>query len=168
MMVQWQWSVILTLCVLTFAVATAQNEGNIVYCAMTLVGSCCSYCKFTDCNYLLLIGFSKHPKSVSVNRGGKATFSCTFIYNNYTGEAQPNIVWNTPPGIPVVSKEGTNDVNYVQSTLTLTAASSSYAGDYQCTVTLDNSQMQHSSNLATLTVNCKFILVVPACALNII
>ena len=89
--------------------------------------------------------------SMSVDRGENVTLSCTY---NSTQQELPNIMWNTPPGIFVMPVNTTIGDNSLQSNITFTAASSSYAGDYQCTAIGGSTQL--SSDTATLTLNCKF------------
>ena len=48
------------------------------------------------------------------------------------------------------------DANTLQSTISFTATTSSYAGDYQCVATVGSDSV--NSDSATLTVNCKFNL----------
>ena len=89
--------------------------------------------------------------SVSIDRGGQVTLSCTY---RTAEQGLPSIMWAAPSGILVMPTSTTIDANTLQSTIMFTAATSSYAGDYQCSATVGGNKT--NSDPATLTVNCKF------------
>ena len=88
---------------------------------------------------------------MSVDRGERADFSCTYQTSQ---PGLPTIMWTTPSGISVMPTTIQTNEDTLQSTISFIAATSSYAGDYQCTVSSDGT----TSDPATLTVNCKSIL----------
>lgn len=99
----------------------------------------------------IILGFSEHPLSMSVDRGEQATLSCTYRTSQL---GLPTIMWTTPSGISIMPTTIQINEDTLQSTISFIAATSSYAGDYQCTVSSDGT----TSDPATLTVNCKSIL----------
>ena len=90
---------------------------------------------------------------MSVDRGERADFSCTYQTSQ---PGLPTIMWTTPSGISVMPTTNQINQNTLQSNISFIAASSSYAGDYQCIVTVGSNSI--NSDPATLTVNCKSIL----------
>ena len=88
---------------------------------------------------------------MSVDRGERTTLSCTYRTAQL---GLPTIMWTTPSGISVVPTTNQIDEDTLQSTISFIAATSSYAGDYQCTATVGSDSI--NSDPATLTVNCKF------------
>lgn len=95
-------------------------------------------------------GLIERPSNMTVDRGKQVTFTCTYR----TAEAQPTINWDKPFGITTTQSLGRLDGNTLQSNLTFTANSSAYASDYLCTVTAESAQI--SSEVATLSISCKF------------
>ena len=88
---------------------------------------------------------------MSVDRGEQITLSCTYWTSQ---QGLPTIMWTTPSGISVMPTTIQIDADTLQSTISFIAATSSYAGDYQCTATVGGDSF--NSDPATLTVNCKF------------
>ena len=93
--------------------------------------------------------FSEHPMSVSVNRGDEVTLNCTYPLN----ENNVNISWSGPNNVDLTLPMTTSVDGSTSSTIMLTAANSSYSGNYICTARYDNTTV--ISATATLTVNCK-------------
>ena len=91
--------------------------------------------------------------SVSIDRGEQVTLSCTY---RTAQQVLPTITWTTPSGILIMPTTTQIDANTLQSTISFTAATSSYDGDYQCVATVGSDSF--NSDSATLTVNCKFNL----------
>ena len=102
--------------------------------------------------YLTFIGFSEHPLSMSVDRGEQVTLNCTYRTSQ---QGLPTINWTAPSEISVTPTTTQLDAATLQSTISFTAATSSYAGDYQCIATVGSDSF--NSDTATLTVNCKSI-----------
>ena len=98
------------------------------------------------------LGFSVHPLSMSVDRGEQAILNCTYRTSQ---QGLPTIMWTTPSGISIIPTTTQIDANTLQSTVSFIAATSSYAGDYQCIATVGSDSF--NSDTATLTVNCKSI-----------
>ena len=90
---------------------------------------------------------------MSVDRGEWAILNCTYRTSQL---GLPTIMWTTPSGISVMPTTIQINEDTLQSTISFIAATSSYAGDYQCIVTVGSDSI--NSDPATLTVNCKSIL----------
>ena len=95
--------------------------------------------------------FTTQPINKRVDRGGNASFSCT--YSN--AESTVSISWNGPG---VEAGDGTctmsMDTNTKTSTLMITNVSNSHIGKYFCTATFNDTT--DNSTAGTLSVNCKY------------
>jgi hypothetical protein len=89
---------------------------------------------------------------MSVDRGDQITLSCTY---RTAQQGLPIITWTAPSGISVMPVTTQLNDDTLQSTISFMAATSSYAGDYQCTAMVGTDSF--NSDPATLAVNCKFI-----------
>ena len=95
--------------------------------------------------------FSTSPVNFTVDRGGNASFICTYLCNNL------NISWNGP-GVEAGNSKLKMEMNATTSTLMITNVNNSHAGEYFCTAHNIEGGMDVKSDVAILTVNCKYTL----------
>ena len=94
------------------------------------------------------------PASVTVERGGKASFICTYPRTDV------NITWNGPgveAGVimSMMSMDSETNSESKTSNLAITNVNSSHVGKYFCTARISD-DMVVDSTTAYLTVKCKY------------
>ena len=89
--------------------------------------------------------FSTHPMDSSIDKGGEVSFSCTYPRN-------VSISWNGP-GVRAGRNTSSVTMDGKTSTLTITNVTGPHTGEYFCTT---HDSVVVNSNVATLTVNCKY------------
>ena len=109
--------------------------------------------------------FSSSPANVTVERGGKASFICTYPCTDV------NITWNGPgveAGVIMSMMETKDNTSSKTSNLTITNVNSSHMGKYFCTAHVNESMV--NSTAANLTVKCKYktrkVIVYMCCLFN--
>ena len=98
------------------------------------------------------MSFSSLPANVTVERGGKASFICTYPCTDV------NITWNGPgveAGIIMSMMETKDNTSSKTSNLTITNVNSSHVGKYFCTAQISEDVVVNSI-AAYLTVKCKY------------
>lgn len=95
--------------------------------------------------------FTTQPVNKTVDRGGDASFNCTYSLMNV------NITWNGP-GVEAGSIAWSVNMDASNSTLNITNVNSSHAGGYFCTAHSEG--MDINSIVAYLAVNCKYIHII--------
>ena len=98
------------------------------------------------------MSFSSLPANVTVERGGEASFICTYPHTD------GNIEWNGPgveAGVIMSMMETKDNTSSKTSNLTITNVNSSHVGKYFCTARISE-DMVVNSTAGYLTVKCKY------------